>query len=129
MLPTMQPDDFDINYDPEDQLNKHINPGSKTFTTIYGEEYKFWVGNIEFNSYDGSFHTSTLIVDFDGIFDYDAVNLHVHTKQKLCKEIRVAARTYWYKQFHREYRRTIAQWLQREIELPGEIAAAISDFA
>jgi hypothetical protein len=50
-------------------------------------------------------------------------------KKQLSAEIYNEARAYWRKWSTRKYQKAIAQWLQRELELPGEVAATISKFA
>jgi hypothetical protein len=127
----MQPDDFDRDF--ANTPSGHIIIGQSQCSTYSElEGYTDWVGTIDFHSnLNGwKFITSTFIVDLGGIFDYYTVDLHMRMKKKLRKEIHVGARAYWYRQFHREYYwRALAQWLQRELELPGEIAVMISEFA
>lgn len=69
------------------------------------------------------------LVDF-----YDPINaIGVHTvmirKCLLLRGVQNARKIYWRKWYRREYQRVIAQWLQRELEFPGEIAELISSFA
>jgi ribosomal protein S16 len=52
----------------------------------------------------------------------------INCKKQISTTIYNAASMYWKKRNHREYQMVIAQWVQRELELPGEIAELISKF-
>jgi hypothetical protein len=124
----MQPRDFDRDFD-------YTTSGRITIGFIqcstYSEDKGFmdWVGTIDLHSStDASYYAPTFIVDFD-LLEYHTLELYICNKQKLRKEICDGARAYWHKQFHRKYYQpTLAQWIQRELELPGEVAWTIALF-
>ena len=80
------------------------------------------------HSHDGQ-REKLILVDFhEDAPTYNTI-AHMHNKTASADEACAVARVYWRKWSHREYQRAIAQWLQRELYLPGEVANAISEFA
>jgi hypothetical protein len=114
--------------DSDNGLSKRISIGLSQRST-YSKGYCDWMVTIDYNSYtESGSYTATFLANFDGILDFRAVESHICEKQKVCEEIHAGSRAYWKKRNHREYQKAVAQWVQRELELPGEIAEMVLSF-
>jgi hypothetical protein len=69
------------------------------------------------------------LVNFHELIIHFEVEIVVHHKVKLSNEIPAGALAYWRRYCRRKYQHAIAQALQRELDLPGEIAEVISKLA
>jgi hypothetical protein len=122
----MQPSDFDKVVPKRSTRCISAGPGWGDADPDFDSPYTFDVDGIYYISTD---KVATKLVNFYAwMYDVYACNL-IGDKWRVCKDIRDGARAYWHRRFHREYyQRVIAQWVQRELELPGEVARMISEF-
>jgi hypothetical protein len=95
----------------------------------------------EYRGYDGqllSLVDRINIVTNTGL-ETEIVNLHEQylllevngsmiLKKRLTDGMFDSARDYWRKRSRNQYQRAIAQWMQREMDLPGEVATMILEF-
>jgi hypothetical protein len=58
---------------------------------------------------------------------YDMIAL-LYNKSSVGDEVYIGAKAYWKRWCHREYQKAIAQWMQRELKIPGEVAHSIAEF-
>jgi hypothetical protein len=86
------------------------------------------IRNIVLERTHGGSREKLILVDFHEYVPTYYMLAYMCDKSTVIDEIYVGARAYWRKWCHREYQRVIAQVLQRELDLPGEIAAVISEF-
>jgi hypothetical protein len=121
----MQPSDFD-KVVPERSIRCiSAGPGWDNADPNYDSPYTFDVDGIYYIPVN---KIATKLVSFyTWIYDVGVCD-SIDRKRDVCREIYAGARKYWYRHFHREYyQKAIAQWVQRDLDLPGEVAKLISE--
>ena len=123
----MQPNDFVKTTSQPDLPTNHFHTGN-TMRTPYNSN-EWFSTPVDCITIVTDIGITTEIVSLHNLYLGLDVFADMQRKAILSNSISDAARAYWRRRSHREYQRTIAQYLQRELELPGEVAKMILAFA